>query len=92
MASTSVKKLWASTNSIGRCRAGLRGVGVAALLAAAVCPPSTREVSVSSTWRHLGFHETTEEQLAGWNVEDADLVHMQNTLQVREGGGCKVVG
>lgn len=40
---------------------------------------------MSATWRHLGFHETTEEQLAGWNVEDADLVHMQNTLQV---GGC----
>lgn len=37
---------------------------------------------MSATWRHLGFHETTEEQLAGWNVEDADLVHMQNTLQV----------
>lgn len=42
---------------------------------------------MSATWRHLGFHETTEEQLAGWNVEDADLVHMQNTLQVCVWGG-----
>jgi N-acetylglutamate synthase-like GNAT family acetyltransferase len=43
---------------------------------------STCETSVSNTWKHLGFFETTEEQLAGWNVEDSDLVHMQNTLQV----------
>ena len=43
---------------------------------------STCETSVSSTWKHLGFHETNEQQLAGWNVEDSDLVHMQNTLQV----------
>lgn len=47
---------------------------------------------MSATWRHLGFHETTEEQLAGWNVEDADLVHMQNTLQVCVGGGGHLQG
>jgi ribosomal protein S18 acetylase RimI-like enzyme len=46
---------------------------------------STCEASVSNTWKHLGFYETTEQQLAGWSVEDSDLVHMQNTLQV---GGC----
>jgi hypothetical protein len=37
---------------------------------------------VSNTWKHLGFQETSEEQLAAWDVEDGDLVHMQNTLQV----------
>jgi hypothetical protein len=37
---------------------------------------------VSNTWKHLGFQETSEEQLAAWDVEDRDLVHMQNTLQV----------
>jgi hypothetical protein len=39
---------------------------------------------VSNTWKHLGFQETSEEQLAAWDVEDGDLVHMQNTLQVRQ--------
>jgi hypothetical protein len=41
---------------------------------------------VSNTWKHLGFQETSEEQLAAWDVEDGDLVHMQNTLQVRRAG------
>jgi GNAT superfamily N-acetyltransferase len=50
---------------------------------------STCETSVSNTWKRLGFFETTEQQLAGWNVEDSDLVHMQNTLQV---GGHLVAG
>eukprot|EP00879_Flechtneria_rotunda_P028432 GHRR01030541.1.p1 GENE.GHRR01030541.1~~GHRR01030541.1.p1 ORF type:complete len:160 (+),score=56.36 GHRR01030541.1:1261-1740(+) len=49
---------------------------------------STREESVANTWRHLGFKETTEEQLKAWNVEDSDLVHMQNTLQVSHGSSC----
>lgn len=44
---------------------------------------STCELSVSNTWKHLGFFETSEAQLADWRVEDSDLVHMQNTLQVR---------
>lgn len=43
---------------------------------------STREDSVWSTWKHLGFYESNEEQLHAWNVEDGDLVHMQNTLQM----------
>jgi len=50
---------------------------------------STCETSVSQTWKHLGFHETNEQQLAGWNVEDSDLVHMQNTLQVCCLGGSE---
>lgn len=45
---------------------------------------STREESVSSTWKHLGFSETSEEQLHSWDVEDSDLVHMQNTLQMHK--------
>eukprot|EP00878_Enallax_costatus_P011733 GHUV01012249.1.p1 GENE.GHUV01012249.1~~GHUV01012249.1.p1 ORF type:complete len:353 (+),score=103.53 GHUV01012249.1:1564-2622(+) len=45
---------------------------------------STREESVSSTWKHLGFFETSEEQLHAWNVDDGDLVHMQNTLQMHK--------
>lgn len=45
---------------------------------------STKEESVSSTWKHLGFLETSEEQLHAWNVEDGDLVHMQNTLQMHK--------
>lgn len=39
---------------------------------------------MSNTWKHLGFQESNEEQLAAWDVEDGDLVHMQNTLQVRQ--------
>jgi N-acetylglutamate synthase-like GNAT family acetyltransferase len=61
-----------------------RALGIPRLL---LC--STREVSVASTWRHLGFQETSEQQLASWGIEDSDLVHMQNTLQVRARGcGC----
>lgn len=54
-----------------------RALGIKKLL---LC--STREDSVSNTWKHLGFKETSEEQLSAWDVEDGDLVHMQNTLQV----------
>ncbi|KAF6258332.1 hypothetical protein COO60DRAFT_1701400 [Scenedesmus sp. NREL 46B-D3] len=56
-----------------------RAMGIKKLL---LC--STREDSVSNTWKHLGFHETNEEQLAAWDVEDGDLVHMQNTLQMHK--------
>ncbi|KAF8069455.1 hypothetical protein HT031_001571 [Scenedesmus sp. PABB004] len=56
-----------------------RALGVGRLL---LC--STREESVSATWRHLGFKETSEQQLAVWDVEDSDLVHMQNTLQMHK--------
>lgn len=45
---------------------------------------STCEASVANTWRHLGFKETSEEQLKAWDVEDSDLVHMQNTLQMHK--------
>ena len=38
---------------------------------------STREEAVQSTWRHVGFKESSEAQLEAWDVTDADLVHMQ---------------
>uniref|UniRef100_A0A383V5Q1 N-acetyltransferase domain-containing protein n=1 Tax=Tetradesmus obliquus TaxID=3088 RepID=A0A383V5Q1_TETOB len=56
-----------------------RAMGIKKLL---LC--STREESVSNTWKHLGFQESNEEQLAAWDVEDGDLVHMQNTLQMHK--------
>eukprot|EP00775_Hariotina_reticulata_P010975 gene10975-11130_t len=45
---------------------------------------STCEASVANTWRHLGFKETSEDHLKAWDVEDSDLVHMQNTLQMHK--------
>eukprot|EP00877_Chromochloris_zofingiensis_P012674 jgi/Chrzof1/7660/Cz02g32010.t1 len=56
-----------------------RAVGIQRLL---LC--STAEESVKSTWRHLGFDYSTEELLASWDVQDSDLVHMQNTVQMHK--------
>jgi len=43
---------------------------------------STREESVQTTWQRLGFSYTTEEEMATWDIFDADMVHMQNTVQM----------
>ncbi|GBF91886.1 hypothetical protein Rsub_04991 [Raphidocelis subcapitata] len=45
---------------------------------------STKEEHVHSTWRHLGFLETTEADLESLDVQDADLIHMQNTIQMQK--------
>ena len=45
---------------------------------------STAEEPVQATWHHLGFHDTSEHQLEGWGVQDTDLVHMQNTVQMHK--------
>lgn len=56
-----------------------RALGVGKLLLCSTC-----ETSVSATWRHLGFEESSEALLRSWDVEDTDLVHMQNTLQMHK--------
>lgn len=38
---------------------------------------STAEVNVQSTWRRLGFSETTEGDMEALDVHDPDLIHMQ---------------
>jgi GNAT superfamily N-acetyltransferase len=49
-----------------------RAVGVPQLL---LC--STVEEHVQSTWKHLGFVETTDADLDRLDVQDPDLIHMQ---------------
>jgi ribosomal protein S18 acetylase RimI-like enzyme len=49
-----------------------RALGIGRLL---LC--STVEEHVQSTWKHLGFTETTELDLEALDVRDPDLVHMQ---------------
>jgi hypothetical protein len=45
---------------------------------------STDDAIVKSTWQHLGFSFTTEEQMDEWDIPHSDLVYLQNTVQVRE--------
>ncbi|KAI8464587.1 MAG: hypothetical protein J3K34DRAFT_113160 [Monoraphidium minutum] len=54
-----------------------RALGIGALL---LC--STVEEHVRATWSHLGFVETTDADLEALDVQDTDLIHMQNTLQM----------
>ena len=46
---------------------------------------STNDPIVKSTWHHLGFDFTTEQQMHQWDIPHSDLVYLQNTTQVR---GC----
>jgi hypothetical protein len=48
---------------------------------------STNDFNVRSTWQHLGFSFTTEEEMEHkLNVPHSDLVYLQNTVQVRAWG------
>ncbi len=44
---------------------------------------STNDPMVKSTWHHLGFDFTTEEQMHQWDIPHSDMVYLQNTTQVR---------
>jgi GNAT superfamily N-acetyltransferase len=48
---------------------------------------STLEEHVKTTWRHLGFVETTDADLEALDVRDPDLVHMQVGAGSRVGEG-----
>lgn len=43
---------------------------------------STDDAIVKSTWQHLGFYFTTEEDMEEWDIPHSDLVYLQNTVQV----------
>lgn len=54
---------------------------------------STDDAIVKSTWLHLGFHFTSDEQMEEWDIPHSDLVYLQNTVQVcidimRASGPC----
>ena len=44
---------------------------------------STDDPVTRGTWRRLGFGFTTPADLAGFGVGPRDLLHMDNTVQVR---------
>ena len=44
---------------------------------------STNDFNVRSTWQHLGFNFTTEEEMEHkWDIPHSDLVYLQNTVQM----------
>jgi hypothetical protein len=43
---------------------------------------STNDPIVKSTWHHLGFDFTSEEEMEHWDIPHSDLVYLQNTTQV----------
>ena len=45
---------------------------------------STDDPIVKTTWRHLGFVYTTQEDLEAFGVQHGDLVHMDNTVQMHK--------
>ncbi|GMH45760.1 hypothetical protein BSKO_13723 [Bryopsis sp. KO-2023] len=60
-----------------------RACGAVRLLLCSTDDPDTR-----ATWKHLGFTESTEEDLEAWGVGQADLLHMTNTVQMYKDVGC----
>ncbi|GMH37374.1 hypothetical protein BSKO_05247 [Bryopsis sp. KO-2023] len=54
-----------------------RSVGVGKLL---LC--STDDENTISTWKHLGFRETSAMELDAWGICSGDLLHMTNTVQM----------
>lgn len=54
-----------------------RAVGINLLLLSSI-----NTADVTGTWRHLGFVDTSAEQLAAFGVDNDDLMHMDNTQQV----------
>jgi len=59
-----------------------RALGIGRLLLCSTC-----EEHVQSTWKHLGFSETSELDLEALDVRDPDLVHMQVCGGVGVGSG-----
>jgi hypothetical protein len=57
-----------------------RALGIKLLLLCSTC-----EEHVQSTWKHLGFVETSEADLEGFGVKESDLTHMQ--VGWDDGGG-----
>ena len=47
---------------------------------------STDDPNVKGTWRHLGFHYSTEQDLKDFGVQHGDLLHMDNTVQMHKVG------
>lgn len=45
---------------------------------------STDDPIVKTTWRHLGFVYTSEQDLARFGIQHGDLVHMDNTVQMHK--------
>lgn len=45
---------------------------------------STDDAIVKSTWQHLGFSFTAEEQMDEWDIPHSDLVYLQNTVQMHK--------
>eukprot|EP00891_Asterochloris_glomerata_P002444 jgi/Astpho2/2444/fgenesh1_pg.00044_%23_64_t len=45
---------------------------------------STDDPNVKGTWRHLGFHYSTEQDLKDFGVQHGDLLHMDNTVQMHK--------
>ena len=45
---------------------------------------STDDPIVKTTWRHLGFVYTSQEDLENFGVQHGDLVHMDNTVQMHK--------
>ena len=45
---------------------------------------STDDPIVKTTWRHLGFVYTSQQDLVDFGVQHGDLVHMDNTVQMHK--------
>lgn len=45
---------------------------------------STDDPLTRNTWRHLGFVFTQEEDLKTFGVQQGDLMHMDNTVQMHK--------
>eukprot|EP00195_Chlamydomonas_chlamydogama_P016772 CAMPEP_0202912740 /NCGR_PEP_ID=MMETSP1392-20130828/58548_1 /ASSEMBLY_ACC=CAM_ASM_000868 /TAXON_ID=225041 /ORGANISM="Chlamydomonas chlamydogama, Strain SAG 11-48b" /LENGTH=245 /DNA_ID=CAMNT_0049603753 /DNA_START=372 /DNA_END=1106 /DNA_ORIENTATION=+ len=45
---------------------------------------STNDTSVKSTWQHLGFLYTSDQQMEEWDIPHSDLVYLQNTTQMHK--------
>ena len=45
---------------------------------------STDDPIVKTTWRHLGFVYTSQQDLEDFGVQHGDLVHMDNTVQMHK--------
>ena len=45
---------------------------------------STDDPIVKTTWRHLGFVYTSQQDLDNFGVQHGDLVHMDNTVQMHK--------
>ena len=45
---------------------------------------STDDPIVKTTWRHLGFVYTSQQDLDSFGVQHGDLVHMDNTVQMHK--------